>query len=166
MTKVKYCPQCGANLVQTPIEGINRRACPDESCDYVFWNNPVPVVAAIVEYNGEIILGRNKDWPEKWYSINTGFLEKGETPEQGAAREVKEELGLDAEQVNFVGIYSFFEMNQLIIAYHVLARGKIQLGDEIVATKSIPPQKIRTWPQATGQALRDWLISRGYMENL
>lgn len=161
MNKTKYCPQCGANLIQKEIEEVMRKACPDEACDYVFWNNPVPVVAAIVELAGEILLCRNKAWPEKWYSINTGFLEKGETPEQCAVREVKEELGLDVDRLSFVGIYSFFEMNQLIIAYHVLTHGEISLGEEIVATKSFPPEKLRTWPGATGDAVRDWLISRG-----
>lgn len=162
MPHVKYCPQCASALIQKEIDHTMRSACPDSSCAYVFWDNPIPVVAAIVEKDEHIVLSRNKAWPEKWYSINTGFLEKGETPEQGVTREVLEELGLSADQVSLVGIYPFFEMNQLIIAYHVLASGEIVLGDEIVDTKLIPPAKLRVWPGATGEALRDWLVSRGY----
>ncbi len=162
MTKNKFCPQCGALLDKKEVDDAVRLACPEASCDYVFWNNPVPVVAAIVELGGEIVLCRNKAWPEKWFSINTGFLEKGETPEQCVKREVKEELGLDTEQLSFVGLYSFFKMNQIIMAYHVRASGEIVLGDEIVATKSFPPDRLRTWPGATGEAVRDWLISEGH----
>ncbi len=56
------------------------------------WDNPVPVVAAIVEHEGAVILARDRDWPEKMFRLVTGFLENDETPEQGVAREVKEEL--------------------------------------------------------------------------
>ena len=59
------------------------------SCDYVFWNNPTPVVAAIIELNDTIILVRNKGWPEKMYGLITGFLEKGEPPEAGILRELE-----------------------------------------------------------------------------
>ncbi len=124
-----FCPQCGAEPVEAEIGGCARRKCP--VCDFVFWDNPIPVVAAIVEHEGKVILTRNKGWPEKWLGIVAGFLEKGETPEQGALREVKEELGLDGKIVSFVGHYAFEQRNQIIFAYHIRAEGEIVIGDEL-----------------------------------
>jgi NADH pyrophosphatase NudC (nudix superfamily) len=95
------------------------------------------------------------------YGLITGFLEKEETPEASVLREVKEELGLEGEIVGFVGNYSFFEKNQLILVFHVQARGKIVLGEELAEVKLVSPEKLRPWPIGTGPALRDWLAAQG-----
>jgi NAD+ diphosphatase len=119
-------------------------------------------VAAIVEHDGCVVLARNRAWPATWYGLITGFLERGEAPAQGALREVKEELGLDAQQANLVGVYAFERMNQVIIAFHVPATGTIVLNEELVDYRRVPPAKCRVWPFGTGDALRDWLRSRGF----
>ena len=157
---MNYCPQCGYKLASVEIEGRTRLKCTSSSCDFVHWDNPTPVVAAIVEVDGRVVLTRNKGWPEKWFGILAGFLEKGETPECAILREVKEELGLEGEIISFVGNYSFFERNQLILAYHVQAQGEIQLGEELEQIKLIPPEEVRPWSMGTGPALRDWLEAR------
>lgn len=154
----KFCPNCATEFATVKIEGIKRQKCP--SCDYVFWDNPIPVVAAIVEHQGKVILTQNKGWPEKRYGIVAGFLEKGETPERGALREVKEELGLDAEIVSFVGHYAFARRNQIIFVYHVQAEGEIIIGEELAAIKALPPEEVRPWDVGTGPALKDWLAAR------
>ena len=132
-----YCLQCATSLVEREDGGLRRLACP--KCDYVFYDNPVPVVAALVEHEGDVILARNKGWPETWYGLVTGFLERGETAEEGVLRELKEELGLDGEIVALIGVYSFFRMNQVIVAYHVRAEGTITLGEELADYKRILP---------------------------
>lgn len=137
-----------------------RQVCSSEECSQVFWNNPVPVVAGIIEYDGNIVLIQNVGWPKEWYGLVTGFLEKGETPEQGMLRELKEELGLDGEIQSLVGNYSFFEKNELILAYHVIASGKIDMGEELSDYKVVPIDKVKPWPFATGIALGDWLEQR------
>ena len=154
----KFCPQCATPLVTTEIDGRARTACP--ACDFVHWDNPVPVVAAIVEHEGRVILTRNKGWPEKWLGILAGFLERGETPEQGVLREVREELGLQGEIVAFVGHYAFELRNQVIFAYHVRIQGEITLGEELESIKALPPEEIRPWDIGTGPALKDWLAGR------
>lgn len=145
------------------MDGIDRIACQDKDCGYVFWNNPVPVVAAIAERDGKIILVRSHGWPEKWFGLITGFLERKETTEDAALREVKEEVGLDGEIGELVGIYPFFRMNQVIIVYHVkLGPGEIVLDSkELAGYKEVPIEEVRPWPMGTGIALRDWLRSRG-----
>lgn len=155
----KFCPQCASPLVSDEIAGRTRSKCP--ACDFVHWDSPVPVVAAIVEHDGRVILTRNKGWPEKWLGIVAGFLEKGETPEQGVLREVQEELGLQGEIVGFVGHYAFKLRNQVIFAYHVRIQGEITLGEELESIKALPPEEIRPWDIGTGPALKDWLAGRG-----
>ncbi len=157
MPEMKFCAYCGAPLALKNVQGIDRLACSVDSCDYVFWDNPLPVVAVIIEYEGNILLARNKAWPEKMFGLITGFLEKGETPEQGAAREVKEETGLDTQSIDFVGLYPFLQRNQLLIAYHVNAAGSIIMGEELSEIKAIHPLNLKPWSFGTGLALRDWL---------
>jgi NAD+ diphosphatase len=156
----KFCQNCGGLLVMRQRDGIDRMTCPDTACGYVHWDNPVPVVAGIVEHNGNIVLVQNVGWPKEWFGLVTGFLEKGETPEQGIVREVQEELGLGCNQITFIGNYTFKEKNELIIAFHLIATGEIAKGDELAAFKSVPINKVKPWPFATGLALSDWLKSR------
>ncbi|MEQ8712151.1 MAG: NUDIX domain-containing protein [Cyclobacteriaceae bacterium] len=158
--RAAYCQKCASPLMEKEKDGYLRQVCSSEECDQIFWNNPIPVVAGIIEYDGNIILIQNVGWPKEWYGLVTGYLEKGETPEQGMLRELKEELGLEGEIQSFVGNYSFFEKNELILAYHVTAKGDIIMGDELADYKIIPIEKVKPWPFATGIALGDWLERR------
>ena len=161
-----YCPCCARSLIDradpaTP--GVLRRACPDTACGFVHWDNPTPVVAAVVEHEGALILARNKAWAAPFYALITGFLERTDpSPEEAIVREVKEELDLDATAAHFIGHYRFERQNQLILAYHVPATGVITLGEELSEYKRVPPEKARYWPVATGLPLRDWLIGQGH----
>lgn len=159
----KFCPRCGGPLQSAAHGGAQRLACSGTQCGYVHWDNPTPVVAAIVEHEGGIILARNRAWPMKFFGLITGFLEKEDpSPEEAVRREVKEELGLDATGSSFVGHYPFPRMNQIIIAYHVPATGEIVLSEELIEFKRVEPAQARYWPAGTGHALRDWLRIRGH----
>lgn len=151
----KFCPSCAAPLAARTQDG--RLAC---ACGFIHWDNPVPVVAAIVEHEGAVILARNKDWPEKMYGLVTGFLEKDEHPEDGVRREVKEELDLEATAVHFVGLYPFARRNELLIAYHVPATGTVRLNEELADIRRVVPEKLRPWDFGTGLAVADWLKRR------
>lgn len=162
MKPYTYCPQCARALVDAEHGGRLRRCCPDAVCGFVHWDNPVPVVAAVVEHEGRIILARNVAWPPSFYALITGFLEKGESPEAGVQREVEEELGLRPEGAHYIGSYDFTRQNQLILAYHVPATGTVRLNEELADWKHVAFGDIRYWPAGTGYALRDWLRGRGY----
>ncbi len=161
MTQAAYCLRCGNGLVEREIAGALRRACPAESCGYVFWDNPVPVVAGLVERDGLVVLARNHAWPEKMFGLVTGFMERDETPEEGVAREVQEELGLVTLSASLIGIYPFQRKNEVILAYHVVAEGEIVLNEELAEFRLIPPEKLRPWDFGTGLAIGDWLRRRG-----
>ena len=158
-----FCPICSFLLKQTIEGGITRQSCDKADCEYVHWNNPTPVLAAIAHRRDEVILIQSIGWPKHWYSLVTGFHEAGETAEEGVLREVKEETGLSGEVKSLVGVYSFFQMNQVIIAYDVLVEeGEITIDTtELVDYKTVKTKDIRPWPSGTGQAVKDWLAKQG-----
>ena len=158
--EMRFCPRCASALADKVEEGRTRRVCPKDGCGFIYYGNPLPVVAAIVEHEGTIVLVRAQGWPEKFFGLVTGFLEAGETPEQGVLRELKEELDLDGDVVALVGVYAFEMRNELIIAYHVRATGTLKLGAELIDFKKFAPEKLRAWDFGTGLAVRDWLKRR------
>jgi NADH pyrophosphatase NudC (nudix superfamily) len=155
-----HCSRCGGLLV--PIAGKpGQRRCTAEGCGEITYLSPVPVVAAIVEREGKVVLVRGHGWPESWYGLVTGFLEPEESPEAAARREVAEELGLAVSEARLIGAYPFARMNQVIIAYHTPASGEIVLDKvELAGFKEVPVEKLRPWDFGTGAAVRDFLASR------
>ena len=164
--EAKFCLQCGTALAWITQEEDGgpkaRQRCP--ACGWTHWNNPTPVLAAIVECTdreGQVLLARNAAWSGRMFALITGFMEAGETPEAGIAREVLEETSLQVTQTRLVGVYDFQRMNQIIIAYHVQAAGEIRLSPELAEYKLFAPQDLRCWRAGTGYALADWLRARG-----
>jgi len=137
-----------------------RLRCP--ACNWTHWNNPTPVLAAVIEYQGQILLARNAAWPGRMFALITGFMEAGETPQEGIAREIKEETNLDTTELNLIGVYDFQRMNQVIIAYHAVADGEVSLSPELVEYQLYAHEEVKCWPAGTGYALADWLRGRGY----
>ncbi len=161
----RFCPMCAAPLVlrkddEAGADGDEARlACPDGH--WTHWDNPLPVLAALVEVKGKILLARNAAWGPQNFALITGFMERGETPEQGVARELKEETGLHAEVTTLIGVYEFICKNELIIAYHVKASGEIRLSPELVEVRLVSPEKLRPWRAGTGYAMANWMRGRG-----
>jgi len=162
----RHCPQCAhalAPIVQDEDGGPKERLrCPD--CGFTHWNNPTPVLAAIVECadrGGLVLLARNAAWSGRMFALITGFMEAGETPEEGIAREVKEETNLTVDSLKLVGVYDFQRMNQIIVAYHAVARGEVVLSPELAEYRLYRPEDIKCWRAGTGYAVADWLTARG-----
>jgi NAD+ diphosphatase len=164
MSDFKFCPQCAAPLqwiAQAEDGGEKQRnRCP--ACGWTHWNNPTPVLAAVIQYQDKVLLARNAAWTHKTYALITGFMEAGETPEDGITREIQEETNLEATELNLIGVWDFQRMNQVIIAYHAVARGEVRLSPELADYKLFAYDQIKCWPAGTGQALAKWLRSKGY----
>ena len=160
----RFCPNCATTLAavsQLEDGGEKTRLrCP--ACNYTHWNNPTPVLAAVVEYQGKVLLARNAAWPGKMFALITGFMEAGETPEGGIEREIKEETSLDTQALKLIGVYDFQRMNQVIIAYHAVCSGEVSLSPELVDYRLYELDQLKCWPAGTGYALADWLRSRGH----
>jgi NADH pyrophosphatase NudC (nudix superfamily) len=163
-TDFKFCPQCATPLEWLPMQedgGVkDRLRC--MGCGFTHWNNPTPVLAAIIEYQGQVLLARNAAWPGRMFALVTGFMEAGETPQEGVAREVREETSLEVVSHSLVGVYDFQRMNQVIIAYHVVAQGEVRLSPELAEYRLYALEDVRCWRAGTGLALAEWLRSRGH----
>lgn len=164
--EVRHCTHCATALQWlSEVEDsgpTSRLRCP--ACGWTHWNNPTPVLAAVIECSdrdGQLLLARNAAWPAKMFGLVTGFMEAGEAPQDGIAREVTEETALEVSVGSLIGVYDFQRMNQVIIAYHVLARGEIRLSPELAEYRLFAPAAVKCWPAGTGQALAQWLRSRG-----
>lgn len=160
----RFCPSCAAPLALTvrQEDGGERERLRCTACDFTHWNNPTPVLAAVIEYRGQILLARNAAWSGKMYALITGFMEAGETPEEGIAREIREETSLEPLDLDLIGVYDFQRMNQVIIAYHARCEGEVRLSPELVEYRLFSPATVKCWPAGTGYALADWLSSLGH----
>ena len=163
----RFCLSCGTALQALTVDedGVpkSRLRCP--ACGWTHWNNPTPVLAAVVEcqdQEGKVLLARNAAWSGRMFALITGFMEAGETPEEGIAREIGEETSLKVDRLALIGVYDFQRANQLIVAYHAEAHGEIVLSPELAEYKLFEPAAVRCWRAGTGLALADWLRARGH----
>ncbi len=162
----RFCPNCATALAaSSQLEDggpKTRLRCP--ACGFTHWNNPTPVLAAVVEYEGQILLARNAAWTNNMFALITGFMEAGETPEAGITREIAEETALQTQALDLIGVYDFQRMNQIIIAYHAVCSGTVSLSPELVDYRLYDFDQVKCWPSSTGYALADWLRSRKGIE--
>jgi len=161
-----YCPSCAGVLQRiTEVEdGGPKERTRCAACGWTHWNNPTPVLAAVIELpeaGGRLLLARNAAWPPKAFGLVAGFMEAGESPQDGIRREVIEETALQVDTVALLGVYDFQRMNQVVIAYHVVARGAVTLSPELAEYKLVAPEAMKCWPAGTGPAVADFLRSRG-----
>jgi len=162
----RYCPLCAGELAlleATEDSGFKMRLrC--SACGWTHWNNPTPVLAAVIECvdrGGRLLLARNAAWPGKMFGLVTGFMEAGESPEDGIRREVREETALEIESLALLGVWDFQHMNQVIIAYHARAHGEVVLSTELAEYRLFELHDVRCWRAGTGYALAAFLEQRG-----
>ena len=161
-----FCPNCATplQLLAQMEDGGEKARLRCAACAWTHWNNPTPVLAAIIECadrDGMVLLARNAAWQGKMFALITGFMEAGETPQEGIAREVAEETALQVDALSLIGVYDFQRMNQVIVAYHAVAHGEVVLSPELAEYRLYRPQDIKCWRAGTGYAVADWLTARG-----
>jgi len=79
--------------------------CPHCRGRIEIWDNPKPVVDIIIEVDDGIVLIKRKNPPHGW-AIPGGFVDYGESVEEAAVREAKEETGLDITDLRQFRVYS------------------------------------------------------------
>ena len=158
-----FCPRCATHLHHVMHDAHERLTCPSPECGFIHWDNPLPVVAALVEHEGQYIVARNAKWPRRIFSVISGFLDQQESPEQAVLREVKEELNLDGIVTRFIGHYPFAEMNQLILAYAIQATGELKSNHELAEIKRLSLEQLKSYDFAplyiTTAIVNDWLAA-------
>lgn len=107
MKKLIYCSHCSNKNSFSKIEGEIRYHCP--KCKTIHYQNPKPTATLICIKGDEILLVKRAFDPGKGeWSLPGGFIELGETPEEAAKRELKEETNLDGEAIKLIGSCSHF----------------------------------------------------------
>lgn len=98
---LQYCPYCGAKAFQPG--GKNNLKC--DICRQKFYINASAAVACIITNpQGKILLTRRKFEPAKgMLDLPGGFVDIGETAENAVHREVREELNLDIDSLQYIG---------------------------------------------------------------
>ncbi|MSP42174.1 MAG: NUDIX domain-containing protein [Alphaproteobacteria bacterium] len=87
-------------------------------CGFVNYVNPKIVVGAVTEWEGKILMCRRAIDPRKGYwTLPAGFMEEGETTEEGAMREAREEANADLEILSLLAVYNIPRISQVQLMY-------------------------------------------------
>jgi ADP-ribose pyrophosphatase YjhB (NUDIX family) len=162
----KYCPRCGAEMIDKRINHEERKVCP--VCKFVFYHNPVPAAGVVIEKDNKILLVKRKYEPYKGdWSCPAGFMEYDESPEQCAIREIKEELNVDVELDGLFGVYSGMDDPRthaiLIMYWAKIKGGELKPGDDAEEIRFFAKEEV---PQniaflAHRQILKEFFDGRG-----
>jgi len=111
--KKKYCCFCGTKLRFKPLsDGSKEKYC--AQCDHVFFETPCPAVIVAVATNDRALVNER--------GLIAGYIRQGETAEEAAIRETREEVGLEISNLTFVNTYSAKKRNLLMIGYKAKAK--------------------------------------------
>jgi L-aspartate-alpha-decarboxylase len=175
MQKLKFCPICRSRLANINDSGNTYLKC--SSCEWIYYGNPLPAVAAFVINNREevLLVKRGVEPCKGSWALPSGFIEQKETPEHAVIRELYEETGVNASVGRLLGAYlepTRTYGNVLLIGYELLPVSiRLRPGSDCDAARFFPLKKLPVIAFASHRSLiRDWLRSRktasGYIEIL
>jgi len=109
-------PQPSFSRIVPAADDRRRLVC--DHCGHVQYENPKIVVGSVVEHDGRILLCRRAIEPRDGYwTLPAGYLELGESPEEGARREAREEVRADLEIDRLLATYSITRISQVQLIY-------------------------------------------------
>ncbi|HAQ64363.1 MAG TPA: NAD(+) diphosphatase [Bacteroidales bacterium] len=109
----RFCGKCGKPTVQKPDE----RAIQCPACNSIVYPKISPAVIVAITSNDKILLARNSDFPDNWYSLIAGYVDVGESLEETLKREVKEEVGLDIKNIRYYKSQPWPPSGSLMVGY-------------------------------------------------
>jgi ADP-ribose pyrophosphatase YjhB (NUDIX family) len=137
---MNFCNQCGAKveLRIPPGDLIARYVC--DACGTIHYQNPRLVVGCVPEHEGRILLCRRAIEPRRgFWTVPAGFMENGETLQQAAARECKEEALADAEIGSLLTVVHVLHAQQV----HVFFRATLRTPEYGAGTESLETELVR-----------------------
>ncbi|MEI2416694.1 NUDIX hydrolase [Orrella sp. JC864] len=140
----RYCSQCGATLSREVPPGDNRLRDLCHHCGAVHYQNPRMVVGTVPVWEGRILLCRRAIEPryDTW-TLPAGFMELGETTEQGAARETQEESGARIELGALYTVIDVPQVEQVHLYFLARALGpELDPGPESLYARWFEPAEI------------------------
>ncbi len=155
---MRYCPACGAPVAvrRPPGDTFERHVC--TACGIIHYHNPKVVVGAFCRWQDQVLLCRRAIEPRAGYwTIPAGYLELGESSEQGAIREALEEANARIEITGLLGVYNVVRIGQLQLFY----RARL-LSPEVAAGSETTELALFDWSEIPWQDLAfpsvDWLL--------
>ncbi len=144
-------------------EDRERRVCAD--CGHVDYENPKVVVGSVVVADGHVLMCRRAIEPRKGYwTLPAGYMELGETLQEGAAREALEEAEATITIGGILGVFSIARIGQVQVIFQArfsddgppaFAPGLESLDVRLFAPHEIPWEEI-AFP-SVHWALNAWL---------
>jgi NAD+ diphosphatase len=128
-TRHRYCGHCGTPTVDASGERAKR--CP--SCEAVFYPVVSPAVIVAVTCGDQLLLAHNRNFRPGMFSLLAGFVDPGETLEQAAVREVREEVGIEIGELRYVTSHPWPFPNSLMVGFCARYRS----GEIVVDGKEI-----------------------------
>ena len=159
----RFCPTCGRPVERRVLEPDHhpRLVCPE---GHVTWRNPRMVVGTLPIADGKVYLARRAIEPAlgRWGNPS-GFLELGESAQEGARRETEEETELRVEVGRLIGVYSRPSVGIVTIAFEAsVVGGRPEPAAETSEVRAFGPDEI-PWDEiaftTAESALRDWVAS-------
>lgn len=138
---MNYCSTCGNPVALTIPDNDSRQRHVCQACDRVYYQNPNVITGCLATLDGKVLLCRRAIAPQIGYwTLPAGFLENGETTEQGAIRETWEEARASVALHQLYGVFNVPHINQVYMVYRgqllntTIASGpeslEVQLFDE------------------------------------
>ena len=141
---VTFCAHCGGRLEIRSPKPAERPRPVCTACGVVVYLDPKVAVGTIIPYEDGIVLLRRAIQPGygKWV-FPGGFVDRGESLEDAAAREAWEEVGLRVETAGLVGVYSYREYPVVILVYRArVIGGTLKAGDEALEAKTFTAEAL------------------------
>jgi ADP-ribose pyrophosphatase YjhB (NUDIX family) len=165
MPAMNFCSECGERLVleTPPGDHLPRHVC--KACGAIHYQNPKIVVGCVPDHAGRILLCKRAIEPRLGYwTIPAGFMENGETLEQGAARECYEEALARVEIGSLLVVANVLSARQVHVFFRAhLPEPQFGAGPESLEVMLVEPAQI-PWADiafpSTEFALRSYLADR------
>lgn len=156
--RMKFCSQCGGVLSYRIPPGDDRPRYMCDDCGAVHYENPKVVVGCIPVWEDRLLLCQRAIEPGhgKW-TLPAGYLENGETAEQGAVRETHEEAGASVEIVQPYALFSLTFADHIYFMFHArmlspdFTPGKESLSVKLFSESEIP------WSEIAFSVIRETL---------
>ena len=134
---MKFCSNCGKQVIQRIPEGDSRLRYVCEHCDTIHYQNPNIVAGVVPVWGEKVLLCRRAIEPRMGYwTLPAGFMENGESVEQAARRETLEEACAEVEDLQLYSMIDVPHINQVHIFYRSnLVKPEFAAGIESLEVK-------------------------------
>ena len=150
----RHCSRCGA--ATEPISASRGKLC--TSCRAEHFPHIHPCAIVLVKRGNELLLTRKAEWQPGRYSLVAGFLDLGESLEECAIREVREETGIEITNVRYVGSQNWPFPAQLMAGFVAdYAGGQIVVDhQELEDARWFPVDALPVLPPS--RSIARWII--------